>query len=327
MTAQDNFDLSDRNTLGLSSLARHGGLVTSHEDVERLDALAAAQDLPLRIIGGGSNVVLKPQLDAVVAVMAMKGRAISRTQDGTVLVCAQAGEDWPQLVQWTVDQGLGGLESLAGIPGTVGAAPVQNIGAYGLELADRFHSLTAYDLEDKRIRSFSRDACGFGYRQSLFKAAPRYVILDVTLALPQPWRPILTYRGLDTLSADLTPAEISAQVLRLRGEKLPDWRQLANAGSFFHNPVVDAEKAAAITGAPRFPQADGRVKLSAGWLIEACGLKGHRVGAAGIYDHHALIVVNHGGASFADVSALATTVRSAVQERFGIGLIQEPITL
>ncbi len=327
MNAVSNFDLTGRNTFGLVSHSRRGSLVTSLEDIERLTAVARAEHLPLQIIGGGSNVLLRPQVDAVVAVMSMKGRSLTRESDGTVLVTVQAGEDWPDFVQWTVEQGVGGLEGLAGIPGTAGAAPVQNIGAYGLELADRFHALTAYDVVDRRVRSFTREECGFGYRQSIFKTTSRYVILSVTLALPQPWRPILTYKGLDTLPPDATPETVSARVLKLRAEKLPDWRVLGNAGSFFHNPVVDAGLAERISGAQRYSQADGRVKLSAGWLIEACGLRGHRAGAAGIYDGHALIIVNHGGATFAEVSGLASTVCSAVMERFGVMLTQEPITI
>lgn len=226
-----------------------------------------------------------------------------------------------------MEQGLAGLENLAGIPGTVGAASVQNIGAYGLELADCFHTLTAYDVEERVIRSFGRRECGFGYRQSIFKGAGRYIILDATLALPQPWRPILSYSGLDMLPETVSPRGAMERVLTLRREKLPDWRTLGNAGSFFHNPVVTPQVAERIPAMPRYPQADGSVKLSAAWLIEDCGLKGYREGKAGVYDRHALIIVNHGGATFADVSGLASTIRSAVMERFGIALVQEPIAI
>lgn len=321
-----DFDLTGRNTFGLASHARHGAVVTRGYDIGALADFAASHNLPLRVIGGGSNIVPRERVDAVVGVMALNGRTVTQ-RDETILVTAGAGEDWPSLVEWTVEQGLGGLENLAGIPGTVGAAPVQNIGAYGLELADRFHILTAYDVEKRSVRSFRRQDCGFGYRQSIFKGSARYIILNVTLALPRVWLPILTYRGLDTLPMPVSARDVMDRVLALRREKLPDWRTLGNAGSFFHNPVVWPQVAASIPGVPRYPHSDGAVKLSAAWLIEACGLRGYREGKAGVYDRHALILVNHGGATFTDISALASTIRAAVMERFGIALVQEPVTI
>lgn len=322
-----NYDLTAHNTFGLVSHARYAGQVTSVAELEELADFAAAEGLPLRIIGGGSNLLLRGRIDAVVAIMAMKGRAVATREDGRVLVTAQAGEDWSEFVAWTVGQGLGGLENLAGIPGTVGAAPIQNIGAYGIELKDRFEALTAYDVVDRKLRTFGREDCRFSYRQSIFKTTDRYVVLDVTFALPQPWRPVLDYKGLDSLSADASAREIMDRVLELRREKLPDWRVLGNAGSFFHNPVVRADVAAGIAGGPRYPQADGTLKLSAAWLIEACGLKGVREGRAGVHAGHALIIVNHGGATFDEVSRLASTITATVRERFGIDLVQEPITI
>ncbi len=323
-----NFDLSTRNTLALPSRAQYGAIVTESSQVEELVDLAAGLGVPLYVIGGGSNLVLGEDIQAFVAVMATKGKRVVSFSQDLVLVCAQAGEDWSDFVAWSVAEGLAGLENLGGIPGTVGAAPVQNIGAYGLELRDRFHSLTAYDTVEHRLRIFTCADCNFSYRHSIFKEErDRYIVTDVTFALPKPWRPILGYPGLDTLSPDSDPKAIFERVLAVRASKLPDWRKLPNAGSFFHNPIVTSAQAAHIDGGPRFPQPDGRVKLSAAWLIDACGLKGAREGQAGIYDHHALIVVNHGGATCRDVTRLASRVRKEVFERFGIELVQEPLTL
>jgi len=323
-----DFDLTRLNTLGLPSRARFGAVLTKAADIEDLSRLAAEKDLPLHILGGGSNVVLRPEIPAVVGVMAAKGRAAEARADGTVLVTAQAGEDWSEFVAWTVAQGFSGLENLGGIPGTVGAAPVQNIGAYGVELADRFESLTVWDLADRQRRTLYREDCAFAYRQSRFKqAAGRYVVLDVTLALPAQWTPVLTYPPLDKLPAGTSAAEIHQHVLAVRASKLPDWRMLGNAGSFFHNPIVAPAVADAIAGVPRYPQPDGTVKLSAAWLIDACGLKGTRDGNAGIYEKHALVVVNHGGATYADIARLSARVKDTVRDRFGVTLTQEPLEL
>ena len=326
MHLDQNFDLSRRNTMGLASRARYGTMVTAPEQIGELAQAAAAVGLPLLVMGGGSNLVLRDEIEAVVGIMATRGRTIERQADGTALVTAQAGEDWAEFVAWTVAQGAWGLENLAAIPGTVGAAPVQNIGAYGVELADRMESLLAWDLVEGRTRRFGRDECEFSYRQSLFKrSGNRFVVLEVTFALPRDWQPVLTYPGLDTLPADADAQTIHDRVASIRGVKLPDWRKLGNAGSFFHNPVVRPEIADTIAGVPRYPQRDGTVKLSAAWLIEACGLKGTRLGQAGIYERHALIIVNHGGATYAEISELAGKVVGSVKERFGVALVQEPI--
>lgn len=328
MQLTQHFDLTAFNTMGLASHAQYGAVISERGLVAEIARFATSSGLPGHFIGGGSNLVLKDELPAVIGIMATKGRDISRGPDGNVLVTAQAGEDWSEFVGWTVSQGLGGLENLAGIPGTVGAAPIQNIGAYGLELADRFQSLTAWDSVDRRERVFERDECWFSYRQSLFKqSGGRFVVLDVTLALPRHWTPVLSYAGLDSLPPGVDAATVMQRVLAIRRSKLPDWHVLGNAGSFFHNPVVPPEVADNIAGVPRYPQPDGRVKLSAAWLIDACGLKGHQQGQAAVHKDHALIIVNRGGATYADVSTLAATIKRAVAERFGVALTQEPIEL
>jgi len=321
----EDFDLTPWNTMGLASRAAFGAVVASTDQLVALAGRARADGVPFHVVGQGSNLLLRPRIDGIVAVMATRGVAVDDSASDTVLVTAQAGENWHGLVERTVTQGLPGLENLAGIPGTVGAAPVQNIGAYGLELADRFHSLLAWDLDERRICRFDGPDCRFAYRNSVFKAsAGRYVVLEVTLALPRDWQPVLGYAGLRELPPDSDAETIMRQVVAIRASKLPDWRQQGNAGSFFHNPVVSPAVADTIEGGPRFPHPDG-VKLSAAWLIDACGFKGYRLGNAGVSDRHALVLVNRGGATYAEIAQLAATIRAAVSARFGVTLTQEPL--
>ena len=321
----EDFDLTPWNTMGLASRAALGAVVANTDQLVALAGRARADGVPFHVVGQGSNLLLRPRIEGIVAVIATRGVAVDDSAPDAVLVTAQAGENWHGLVERTVTQGLPGLENLAGIPGTVGAAPVQNIGAYGLELADRFHSLLAFDLDEGRTRRFDGPDCGFAYRNSVFKAAAgRYVVLEVTLALPRDWQPVLGYAGLRELPPGSDAETIMRQVVAIRASKLPDWRQQGNAGSFFHNPVVSPAVADAIEGSPRFPHPDG-VKLSAAWLIDACGFKGYRLGKAGVSDRHALVPVNRGGATYAEIAQLAATIRAAVSARFGVTLSQEPL--
>ncbi len=320
-----DFDLTPWNTMGLASRAAFGAVVTKPDQLVALAGRARADGLAFHVVGQGSNLLLKPRIEGIVAVMTTRGIAVDDTRPDAVLVTAQAGENWHALVERTVTQGLPGLENLASIPGTVGAAPVQNIGAYGLELADRFHSLLAWDLEEQCTRRFDGPDCGFAYRNSVFKASGgRYVVLEVTLALPRDWQPVLGYAGLRELPPDSDAETIMREVVAIRASKLPDWRVEGNAGSFFHNPVVAPAGADAIEGGPRFPHPDG-IKLSAAWLIDACDFKGHRHGNAGVSERHALVLVNRGGATYAEIAALATAIREAVSARFGVTLTQEPL--
>lgn len=337
MTAADltlipDFDLTTRNTLALDARSRFGIMLDTPESVVALIDRAERDGLPLRILGGGSNVVLATAFDGITGIVATKGRTLVESVDDHVLIEAAAGETWHDFVAWTVSQGFGSLENLAGIPGTVGAAPVQNIGAYGAEVADVFESLVAFDRHEKFLKIFDLAACQFAYRDSVFKHdAGRYVVLSLRLRLPRPWVPNLRFAGLAELAGtpDLTPQAVMDRVLALRGSKLPDWRVTPNAGSFFQNPIVAPEEAASILAefpsAPNFPQADGRLKLSAGWLIEQSGLKGFRMERAGISERHALVVINLGGANAGDIAALAAHVKATVLARFGIALHEEPV--
>jgi UDP-N-acetylmuramate dehydrogenase len=322
-------DLQRHNTFGLPARARFGATISHRDELALLLSEASARNLPFRVLGGGSNIVLRPFFDGIIGLMAIKGREILGGQGDHTLVRLGAGENWHQIVEWTVQNGLPGLENLAAIPGTVGAAPIQNIGAYGCELVERFDSLEALDTLDGTIRRFNRDECGFSYRQSVFKRTPgRFVVLSVTLALPVEWRPNLAYPGLNDLPVDADAHTVMQAVVAVRARKLPDWRKTGNAGSFFHNPIVAADIAAALAQAhpeaPRYPGADGTVKLSAAWLIERCGFKGHRLGGAGISDQHALVVVNNGGATQQQISDLAGLIVETVAARFGVQLVQEP---
>ncbi|WP_319520107.1 UDP-N-acetylmuramate dehydrogenase [uncultured Martelella sp.] len=323
-----DFDLTHENTLGLKSAARLAAHITNVDELEATVDEAAARAMPLTILGGGSNVVLSESVEGIVGLMRIGGRQRTEQSATDNIITAGAGENWHEFVAWTVANEMPGLENLAGIPGTVGAAPVQNIGAYGVQLSDFFLSLTAYDTQNRKTLTFDREACGFGYRKSRFKADPgRYIILSVTLALPRQWQVTNAYAGLEKFQADARPDEVMAQVLALRQSKLPDWRVLGNAGSFFHNPVVSLAHAQTIPDAPRYPQPDGSVKLSAGWLIEQCGLKGERLGPVGTFEKHALVLVNHGGATRADVSRFSALVRERVKTRFSVDLVQEPIEI
>lgn len=322
-----DFDLTGHTTMGLRARATLAARVEDTAQIPLICALAEQQGQALHILGGGSNSLAREEVAGITALIATKGRRIEQTPQG-VQVTAAAGEDWPALVEWVTRQGFGGLENLAGIPGTIGAAPVQNIGAYGIELADRFHSLTAWDREAGVWRQFGLADCAFAYRDSLFKAANgRFIIAEVTLALPADWAPLLTYAGLDAPPLPATPVAVMERVLALRGSKLPDWRRTGNAGSFFHNPVVAPEVAAKIPGTQGRVQADGRLKLSAAWLIEHCGLKGLRLGPVGVSDLHALVLVNHGGASLADLEQLSARIIETVWRDCGVRLQPEPLVL
>ncbi|GAA4343104.1 UDP-N-acetylmuramate dehydrogenase [Pigmentiphaga soli] len=340
-------DLTALNTLGLTS---HAARYVRIERADALPALAAAAEAVgcgtaaagraagLLLLGGGSNVVLPPEVPALVAHIALRGIRVLRRDAGGTVVEAAAGEPWHALVEYCVGQGWGGLENLALIPGTVGAAPVQNIGAYGVELADRFESLTAFDLQAGRWVEMAAGDCRFGYRDSVFKREPgRWAIAAVRLRLPAPWRPVLGYPDLsaDAASAPgragIAPRDVFDAVCRIRRAKLPDPAVLGNAGSFFKNPVVDAATHDALKA--RFPdlvayaQPGGAYKLAAGWLIDRRGWKGRRMGPAGVHERQALVLVNHGGARAADIMALAAAIQTDVQAAYGVWLEPEPVVV
>jgi UDP-N-acetylmuramate dehydrogenase len=326
------------NTFGLPAVARVLVRVGSEGDVRRLvdhPHLGRARKF---VLGGGSNVVFTRDVDDVVVKVEVMGRRVVADGGDACIVEAGAGENWHDFVAWTLDQGCPGLENLALIPGTVGAAPVQNIGAYGVELEDRFESLDAVDLMTGRKVTLDAQACRFGYRDSVFKQAlaGKSVITRVRLKLPRPWRPVLGYLDLERKVAETGMAAPDAStvfdwVVAIRRAKLPDPAQIGNAGSFFKNPVVTAEQCRDIIGRDpaivHYPLPDGRCKLAAGWLIDACGWKGKSIGGAGVYDKQALVLVNRGSATGGEVVTLARAIQESVYGRFGIRLEPEPVVV
>jgi UDP-N-acetylmuramate dehydrogenase len=329
------------NTLGLPAIARTLVRVTSEADVRRLLADPGCGVAPKLVLGGGSNLVFSRDPQAVVLKVEVMGRRLVAERDDGWIVEVGAGETWHEVVAWTLAQGWPGLENLALIPGTAGAAPVQNIGAYGLELADRFESLDAVDLVTGRTVTLDARACAFGYRDSVFKhdaqdggLAGKSLITRVRLRLPRPWRPVLGYLDLERRMAETGNAAPDAAtvfdwVCAIRRAKLPDPASIGNAGSFFKNPIVSAEQCRDIIGRDpeivHYPMPDGRMKLAAGWLIDACGWKGKSVGRAGVYERQALVLVNRGGATGAEVVTLARAIQESVYGRFGIRLEPEPV--
>ena len=331
-------DLQTCNTLGLPVRAAVAVLDDESVIPDLCGALSGGQDGggPLFVLGGGSNLVMQARPRHRVLRVALRGIRLWEETAQHWVVEAAAGESWHGFVDHCLAQGWPGLENLALIPGTVGAAPVQNIGAYGLELDQRLHSVVAWDLQAGRERTLWPEDCAFDYRDSVFKraGAGRWLIVRVRFALPKAWAPRLSYPDLrdhPTLSAQPSPRQVFEAVCDIRRRKLPDPAVLGNAGSFFKNPVIDAAQAERLgqqfSDLRSYPQADGRVKLAAGWLIEQAGWKGRRLGPVGMHASQALVLVNHGGAQAADVQALAKAVRADVQARFGVDLEQEPVLL
>ncbi|MBP6900985.1 MAG: UDP-N-acetylmuramate dehydrogenase [Burkholderiaceae bacterium] len=334
-------NLRDSNSFGLPAVAHTLADIVSDADVRRLLQRPEVGLAPKLVLGGGSNLVLTRDPQAVVLRVRVPGKRLVETRDDAWIVEFGAGERWHEAVAWTLDQGLPGLENLALIPGTVGAAPVQNIGAYGLELADRFDSLDAVDLVTGRGVTLDKAACRFAYRDSVFKhdaadggLAGKSIITRVRLRLPRPWTPVLGYldlqRRMDETGNHAPDARtIFDWVCAIRRAKLPDPAEIGNAGSFFKNPVVSAEQCRDIIA--RDPHVvhyvldDGRCKLAAGWLIDACGWKGKSIGRAGVYERQALVLVNRGGATGAEVVTLARAIQESVYGRFGIRLEPEPV--
>ena len=334
-------NLAQRNTLALPAHAALYARIASIEQLQKLADLYTPGNRRFFALGGGSNLVLTSDVDGLVLHISVPGRELLGEDDDAWYVRAGAGENWHDFVLWTLTQGRPGLENLALIPGTVGAAPIQNIGAYGLEVAERFHVLTAFDMQRGESVRFDRAGCRFGYRDSVFKQEGwhldgRFVITDVTFRLPKKWTPLTRYAD---IAAELSvqsivcpdARQIADAVVAVRRRKLPDPAQLPNTGSFFHNPVVDKDAtdrlAAMHSNLPRYPQPDGRVKIAAGWLIEQAGWKGRSLGPVGMYEKQALVLVNHGGATGADVIALMRAVQRDVAEKFGVELTPEPVFL
>ena len=350
MLVEKNVPLRAYNAFGIVARAQTLVRVAGEADVDAILGDPQLAPAPKFVLGGGSNIVLTGDVRPVVLKVEVPGRRLVEETPRAWVVELGAGENWHDVVDWTLAQGWPGLENLALIPGTVGASPVQNIGAYGVELQDRFEALDAVDLATGQRFTLGAAQCAFGYRDSVFKhvaaepggfgLAGRALITRVRLRLPKPWKPVLSYMELERKVAETGTAQPSARqifewVCEIRRHKLPDPRVLGNAGSFFKNPTVTPEQCADIIGRdPRvvhYPMADGSIKLAAGWLIDACGWKGKSVGNAAVYEKQALVLVNRGGdanpATGGEVMTLARAIQTSVYERFGIRLEPEPVVV
>jgi UDP-N-acetylmuramate dehydrogenase len=354
MLVEKNVHLQPHNSFGIVAKALSLVRITSEADVLALLADPALQAAPKFILGGGSNIVITGDVKPLVLKVEIMGIRLVSESAKSFIVEAGAGENWHALVAWTLAKGYAGLENLAMIPGSVGASPVQNIGAYGVELQDRFESLDAVDLQTGQTFTLDAAQCAFGYRDSVFKhvssssgdgtaafgLAGRALITRVRFALPKVWKPVLGYADLDrkiaqTGEVPTTPQQIFDWVCEIRRAKLPDPAVIGNAGSFFKNPTVSQEQCDdIIQREPKivhYPLADGSVKLAAGWLIDACGWKGKSVGNAAVYERQALVLINKGGrenpVTGGEVMTLAKAIQTSVYERFGILLEHEPVVV
>ena len=339
---ESDVNLKPYNTFGLPATARRLVRIRSEADVRRVVDHPELGLAPKFVLGGGSNLVLTKDVEAVVLKIEIPGiRLLEERRDAWILEVG-AGVPWHEAVAWSIAQGYPGLENLALIPGTTGAAPVQNIGAYGIELKDRLDSVEVVDLITGRKAVLPAEVCAFGYRDSVFKhtgfggLAGKSVITKVRLRLPKPWQPSLGYLDLERKMAETgitapDAKQIFDWVCAIRRAKLPDPAVIGNAGSFFKNPVVTEEQCRDIIGRDphivHYPMPDGTVKLAAGWLIDACGWKGKTVGGAAVYEKQALVLVNKGEARGAEVVTLARAIQESVYGRFGIRLEPEPVVI
>ena len=338
MQIERGVSLKPYNSFSLPAVAHTLVRIASDADVRRVVDDPTLGLAPKFVLGGGSNIILTRDMPQVVLKVEVRGMRLVAERDDAWIVEAGAGESWHELVDYTLANGWPGLENMALIPGTVGAAPVQNIGAYGIELKDRFESLDGVDLLTGRSVTLSSDLCAFGYRDSEFKRslAGRVVITRVRFRLPKPWQPVLGYLELERKMTETgiftpTPQQVFDWVCAIRRAKLPDPATVGNAGSFFKNPVVTPEQCRDIIGRDpeivHYPMPDGSMKLAAGWMIDACGWKGKTVGRAGVYEKQALVLVNRGGAIGSEVMTLALAIQESVYGRFGIRLEPEPVVV
>ena len=333
MEVKENYDLKLHNTFGISVKCKY--FVTADQEEELLDFIRQYEWNPqeILILGGGSNFLFTEDFDGTVFFPAMRGIELVKEDEEYVYVRVGAGEEWDDWVAWCVEHGYGGMENLSGIPGHVGAAPVQNVGAYGMEAGEAIHEVEAIQLEQAVTVKLQAVECQFAYRDSVFKHAYKnqYLITRVLFRLSKKPDFRLDYGAirseLEKYGEEISLKTIRQAILRIRQEKLPDVKMLPSAGSFFKNPVVSPEKAEQLLRQhpklPIYQTEDGRCKLAAGWLIEQCGWKGKNLGNAGVYEKQALVLVNRGGADGTEIARLANAVKKDVFMRFAIWLEPE----
>ena len=333
MNIQENISLKALNTFGFDQTARFFAVADSVEGLKAALTWANESELNMLILGGGSNILLTQDFDGLVIKVALKGIDLVQEDDKHIWVKVGAGEVWHDLVIFSIEKNWAGIENLSLIPGTVGASPMQNIGAYGVEIKEVFESLEALNRSTLEIETFSAEACEFGYRESVFKRRlkDQYVICSVTFKLNKvpnfrveygAIQDVLKEKGVNRLNIK----EVSDAVVEIRKSKLPDPSKIGNAGSFFKNPTISQNQyttlLAEFPGIPGYPNEDG-VKVPAGWLIEQAGWKGHRVGEIGVHVKQALVLVNYGSGNGSEVKALAIQIQQSVREKFGIELSPE----
>lgn len=333
MEIASHYPLKSHNTFGISAFAKE--FVQVHTVDGLAQVLKENQDKKLFILGGGSNMLLTQNIDALVIHIDLKGKEVIRRDNDYADIKAMAGENWHEFVLYSIDQNLGGLENLSLIPGNVGTTPIQNIGAYGTEIKDTFISCEAMDIATQQIKTFTKEECEFAYRESIFKGTlkDKYVILSVTFRLTAANHKINTSYG--DIAAELTKhritvptiKDVSNAVTAIRQSKLPDPKELGNSGSFFKNPIIpkdDFERAyAQHPQMPHYTVSDTLVKVPAGWLIEQSGFKGKRFGDAGVHAKQALVLVNYGNATGQEILDLSKNIQKTVLENFGISIEAE----
>lgn len=332
---KENVALKDKNTFHVAATTRWYGEFSSADDLKAFYDDPRFRALPKFILGGGSNLLITQDFDGLMLKSVDTSVSVADENDAYTFVKIGAGADWTATVASLVDKGFNGIENLMSVPGTVGGAAVQNIGAYGLEIAERISEVECFDPAAGDVRVLSADDCDYGYRTSIFKTEKTdWVVLSVTLALPKVFEPRVAYKELAAVFGDKVPAsakEVASAVKAVRAKKLPDPAKIGNAGSFFKNPVVTKVKMVHLLEDDptlvTYPLAGGRAKLSAGRLIDAVGLKGKREGDAGVSEKHSLVLVNYSNATGKDILAMAEKVKAAVKRRYGVTLEPEPVIL
>lgn len=333
MQVQENISLKPYHTFGINVSAGYMAVCNNAEEIKEIFDFGWKRQLPHLVLGGGSNVLFTKDFDGMIIRNEIKGKEIVRETEDRVWLKVGAGENWHQLVLYAVQQGWGGIENLALIPGCVGASPIQNIGAYGIELKESFFELEAWHLYDECKLVFDNKGCGFGYRDSIFKHAFKGNLLITSVTLQLDKKPVLN-TSYAALQQELekagvvnpTIADVCNAVIRIRSSKLPDPKLIGNAGSFFKNPVVSHERFGELKA--EYPNisafaSGNHYKLAAGWLIEQCGWKGFRRGDAGCHDKQALVLVNHGTATGEEIWQLSQDILDSVKEKFGVELERE----
>jgi UDP-N-acetylmuramate dehydrogenase len=328
-----NLGLKYRNSFGLDSTAELAYEISSAAQLPPLMQELRDQKLAWRVLGGGSNVILPDALPGATLLINILGQEVIKSDEQSTWLAVGAGVNWHELVAWTLEHHLPGFENLALIPGTVGAAPIQNIGAYGVEIGEYIVSIEAFDSVAHAFVTLPQEACRFAYRDSYFKQNPnRFIVTKVVFEIPKAWQARLQYAELAKQFADThstpTAKQIFDAVCAIRSKKLPDPNVIGNAGSFFQNPIVDQEQHQRLIeqfpNIVSYPDANGKRKLAAGWLIDQCGFKGKRVGPVGVYENQALVLVNHGDGTSTDILNLAKSIQLEVLGKFGVELEIEP---